>query len=84
MKRYIIHRPCNWKYLDDKSWYNNNFYQNPNTGEIVYEYCDEFANTLDFYLVNDNLEKIATLGSLWYSDMDWNSENDIELEEFFT
>jgi len=84
MENYIIHRPCDWIYLEDKSSYNYNFYQNPNTGEVIVEDCDELANILDFYLVDDNLKEIATLGSLWYDEMDWNSEEDIELREYFT
>lgn len=36
-------------HLADRSWYNNNYYQHEENGEIILEKCDEFYGEYEFY-----------------------------------
>lgn len=47
-----------WRYLDDVSCYNSNYYQDPKSGTIICEDYDEYYNCCYYYLCdNSNLAK---------------------------
>lgn len=43
-------------HLEDRSCYNNNYYQHKENGEIILEICDEFYGEYEFYRVSSNSE----------------------------
>ena len=76
----IIHNPRAWEHMEKESFYNNNYYRNPQTGEIILEECDELYNCYSFYSVDENLTIIEYLGDCYMSDYKWDQEEDIKLE----
>ena len=77
---YTIHNPRVWEHMDKESFYNHNYYKNPQTGEIILEECDELYNCGTFYKVDDNLIITEYLGDCYMSDYKCNQEEDIKLE----
>lgn len=57
-------------HIPEKSCYNNNYYITPvtiNGTTLLYEKCDEFADTLHFYLVYDDGTKVLVFQDRWSS-----------------
>ena len=77
-----IHNPRIWEHMEDESWYNHNYYRNPQTGEIIFEECDEFFNCCFFYTVDENLNLDEYLGDCYWEDYEWDQEEDIELKQY--
>lgn len=77
-----IHNPRSWEHMKEESFYNHNYYRNPQTGEIILEECDEFCDFGSFYKVdeNENFKEVEYLGDCYMSDYKWNQEEDIKLE----
>ena len=66
--------------MKKESWYNYNYYRNPQTGEIILEECDELYNCCSFYSVDENLTIIEYFGDCYMNDYKWDQEEDIKLE----
>ena len=75
-----IHNPRSWEHMKEESFYNHNYYRNPQTDEIILEECDELYNCCSFYSVDENLTIIEYLGDCYMSDYKWDQEEDIKLE----
>ncbi len=43
-----LHGP-DYIHLADRSFYNNNYFQHRETGEIIFEKCEEFEGTFAFW-----------------------------------
>ena len=41
-------------HLAERSCYNNNYFQHRETGEIIFEKCNELAGSYDFYRIENN------------------------------
>lgn len=68
--------------MKEESFYNHNYYRNPQTGEIILDICDELYNCGTFYIVDENFTIIEYLGDCYMGDYKWNQEEDIELEYY--
>ena len=79
---YTIHNPKSWEHMDKESFYNHNYYRNPQTGEIILDVCDELYFCGTFYKVDENLTVIEYLGDCYMNDYKWDQEEDIELEYY--
>ena len=77
---YTIHNPRFWEHMKEESFYNHNYYRNPQTGEIILEEYDEFYNCSSFYRVDENLKRGEYLGDCYLEDYEWKQEEDIKLE----
>ena len=77
-----IHNPKSWEHMKEESFYNHNYYRNPQTGEIIFEECDELYNCCYFYRVDENLKQGEYLGECYVDDYNWNQEEDIKLEYY--
>ena len=78
----VLHnsQPKILEHMKEESFYNHNYYRNPQTGEIILEECDELYNCCSFYSVDENLKRGKYLGDCYCEDYDWNREEDIKLE----
>jgi hypothetical protein len=45
-----------FKRVEHRSSYNYNFYENIKVGYVLLEVCDEFANSLDYFLRDGNAD----------------------------
>ena len=61
MSYYTIHNPRTWEHMKEESFYNHNYYRNPQTGEIILEEYDDFCDFGSFYKVDENLEEVEKL-----------------------
>ena len=73
----LIKNPKIWNRLS-KSFYNHNYYQNPDTGEVILVECDEFYGIDSFYLIIGN--KKEYIGECLTGDYSWSQEEDIVVE----
>ena len=80
MSYYTIHNPRTWEHMREESFYNHNYYRNPQTGEIILEEYDDFCDFGSFYKADENLKKGEYLGDCYLYDYDWDQEEDIELD----
>ena len=79
---YTIHNPKSWEHMKEESFYNHNYYRNPQTGEIILDVCDELYFCGTFYKVDENFIITEYLGDCYMNDYKWDQEEDIELEYY--